>query len=69
MFQISQGVIQQLRGPILTQFCPPPPLEWTSVDIFHSPPPCPRGQKFEKKVEKNHGKCLRGQGGIRISLH
>ena len=29
------GVIQQLRGPIFTQFLPPPPLEWTIVDISH----------------------------------
>ena len=27
--------IKQLRGPILTQFCPPPTLEWTIVDILH----------------------------------
>ena len=31
------GGIQQLRGPILTQFWPPPPLEWTSMDILHTP--------------------------------
>ena len=35
------GGIQQLRGPILIQFLPPPPLEWTSVDILHTPP-CPK---------------------------
>ena len=42
------GGIQQLRGSILTQFWPPPPLEWTSVDILHTPP-CPRGQKGQEK--------------------
>ena len=29
------GVIQQLRGLNFTQFWPPPPLEWTIVDILH----------------------------------
>ena len=40
------GGIQQLRGPILTQFWPPPPSsgqEWT----FYNPP-CPLGQKGQK---------------------
>ena len=29
-------------------FDPLPPLEWTSVDILHPPPPCSRGQKMDK---------------------
>ena len=30
--------------PILT----PSPLEWTSVDVLHTPPPCPHGQMGKK---------------------
>ena len=34
-WNISLGVIQQLRGPKFTQFWPPTPLEWIIVDILH----------------------------------
>ena len=41
------GGIQQLRGPNFDQFWPPLHLEWTSMDILHTPlPPCP--QKVDK---------------------
>ena len=38
MSWVLLGGIQQLRGPILTQLWPPPPLEWTSVDILQPAP-------------------------------
>ena len=42
------GVIQQLHGPIFAQFWPPPPLEWTSVDILHTPSPVHVGKRGKK---------------------
>ena len=41
-FATLLGGIQQLRGPNFDLFWPPPPLEWTRVDILHTPSPCPR---------------------------
>jgi hypothetical protein len=41
------GALNNHVDQILTNF---DPLEWTRVDILHTPPPpCPRGQQVEKR--------------------
>ena len=45
---LRKGAFNNYVDQNLSNFRPPPPLEWTSMDIIQTHPPCPRGQKVDK---------------------